>query len=238
MNKVILITGGSRGIGKSIVENFANNNDQVIFWYKNSTLLAQALSDKYPNVCAMQVDITVEVQVINAIKTIISTYKTIDVLVNNAGISTYNMLVDSTINEWQTMLDHNVTGMYITSREVAKHMLYSSGKIINISSMWGLVGSSCEVIYSTTKASIIGFTKALAKELAPNINVNCVAPGAINTDMMQSFTEDELAEIIDNTPLKRLGTPEDIANAVFFLASAQSDFITGEVLSVNGGYVI
>ena len=164
----------------------------------------------------------------------------IDVLVNNAGVSQQKLFTDITDEDWQEMISTNLTGVFNTCREGAKYMIsQKSGSIVNISSMWGQVGASCEVHYSASKAGVIGLTKALAKELAPsNIRVNCVCPGVVMTDMMKDFSDEDISCLTEETPLMRLGSPKNIADAVAFLCSDRADFITGQVLGVNGGFVI
>ena len=170
----------------------------------------------------------------------IEKYSTIDLLVNNAGISSEGLITDMTEEEWDEIVSVNLKSVFLCSKEALKTMISNhSGKIINMSSMWGVTGGSCEVAYSATKAGVIGFTKALAKEVGlSGINVNAIAPGVIMTDMMSEFTEDDIAALKDETPLMKLGSPKDIADAVLFLASERADFITGQVLGVNGGFVI
>jgi 3-oxoacyl-[acyl-carrier protein] reductase len=164
----------------------------------------------------------------------------VDALVNNAGISSQKLFTDITDEEWRRTLSTNLDGAFYCSREALPHMIrQKSGVIVNVSSMWGEVGASCEVHYSAAKAGLIGLTKALAKEVAPSgVRVNCVAPGVIMTDMMKSFDERTVEELRLETPLEKLGTPENVAAAVLFLAGDDSSFITGQVLGVNGGMVI
>lgn len=164
----------------------------------------------------------------------------IDVLVNNAGVSSQKLFADITDEDWKKTTGVNLDGVFFCCREALKPMISKkNGVIINISSMWGEVGASCEVHYSATKAGVIGLTKALAKEVAPSgIRVNCITPGVIMTDMMADFDEKTVNELREETPLGRLGTPEDIAGAALFLASEDASFITGQVLGVNGGFVI
>ena len=165
---------------------------------------------------------------------------TVSVLINNAGISSQSVFTDITDEMWSEMLGVNLTGVFTCCRAALPDMIKNhSGVIINIASMWGEVGSSCEVHYSAAKAGVIGLTKALAKEVGVSgIRVNAVSPGVIKTDMLSSFSENDLEELRNETPLMRLGTPEDVANAVEFLISEKASFITGQVLSVNGGFVI
>ena len=189
---------------------------------------------------AYKADVKDRNEVANMVAKIKDELGTIVILVNNAGISTQKEFSQITNEEWKVMLSTHLDGAFNCTQEVMHDMIYRQyGKIINISSMWGVTGGSCEVHYSTAKAGIIGFTKALAKELAPsNINVNCVCPGVIKTDMLNIFSEETLEDLKNNTPLKRLGTPKDIAKAVAFLGSKDSDYLTGNILNVNGGFVI
>lgn len=167
-------------------------------------------------------------------------FGSIDVLVNNSGIRYEGLITDMNEEDWDRIIDTNLKSVFLCSKEALKHMISNhSGKIINISSMWGQVGASCEVAYSASKAGMIGFTKALAKEVGPSgINVNAIAPGVIMTDMMKDFGQSDIDYLKDETPLMRLGQPEDIANLVSFLVSDKADFITGQVLASNGGFVI
>lgn len=164
----------------------------------------------------------------------------VDVLVNNAGISSQKLFTDITDDEWRRTIGVNLDGVFYCCRSALPHMISrKSGVIINISSMWGEVGASCEVHYSASKAGIIGLTKALAKEVGPSgVRVNCITPGVVMTDMMSEFDDETVNELKAETPLNRLGTPEDIAAAVLFLASDDASFITGQTLGVNGGFII
>lgn len=238
--KKVLITGGTRGIGLACVEKFAEQHYEVIFFYKNSEEKANFLKDKYENVYPIRCDVSLEDEVNKSFERIFKDFGDIDVLVNNAGVSYSGLLQDMSVDEWKKVIDNNLTSVFLCSKNVIPSMVKKQkGVIINVSSMWGIEGASCEVAYSASKAGVIGFTKALAMELAPmKIRVNSVAPGAIKTDMLSSYSEDELNSISESTPLLRLGLPNDIAEAVYFLASDRASFITGEVLNVNGGYVI
>lgn len=164
----------------------------------------------------------------------------VDVLINNAGVSSQKLFTDITDDDWRKTIGVNLDGVFYCCREVLPQMISrKNGVIINISSMWGEVGASCEVHYSASKAGVIGLTKALAKEVAPSgIRVNCISPGVIMTDMMSGFDDNTIEELKSETPLQRLGTPEDIASAALFLASDEASFITGQTLGVNGGFVI
>ncbi len=238
--KNILISGGSRGIGAELVRKFAECGDNVIFFYKNSCDMACEIENKYKNVKGIMCDVTCESDVLFQVEKIIKEYKTIDVLVNNAGVSWTGLLSEMTLDDWNFVINSDLTSVFLLSRALIPHFVSRKcGKIINISSMWGITGASCEVAYSAAKAGVIGFTKALAKELGPSgICVNCVAPGVIRTDMMASFGEDDVKALTDETPLGRIGTVSDVANAVYFLSEETSDFITGETINVNGGFII
>jgi 3-oxoacyl-[acyl-carrier protein] reductase len=170
----------------------------------------------------------------------INKYGRLDVLVNNAGISQIKLFEEINLSEWNEMIRVNLGSVYNCTHNAIPYMMKEkSGKVINVSSIWGMTGASCEVHYSTAKAGIIGFTKALAKELGPsNIQVNCVAPGVVSTDMLKGLTQEEQQELVINTPLRRIGTTDDIANVISFLASDKSEFITGQVISPNGGFAI
>ena len=237
--KTVLITGGSRGIGRAMVRAFSNNGYSVAFTYKNSIDEAQSLAKETGSI-AICADSACESDVKSAVKVAIETLGGIDCLVNNAGISSFSLFTDLTLEQWNNTLAVNLTGAFLYSKEVIPDMLKRHrGRIINVSSMWGLVGSSCEVHYSTAKAGLIGMTKALAKELGPSgITVNAIAPGVINTDMNKALSDEDIAVLKDETPLMRIGEGDDVASAALFLAGDGASFITGEVLNVSGGYVI
>jgi 3-oxoacyl-[acyl-carrier protein] reductase len=244
MNRTVLITGGARGIGKAISEIFAKYEYNVVINYFNSEEAAKKLEKDLINqgfsALAICADVTKRVQIEKLIDTVHGVFGSIDVLVNNAGVSQNKLFTDTTEEEWDSMIDVHLKGLFNCSKMVVPGMVTKKkGKIINISSIWGMVGASCEVSYSTAKAGMIGFTKALAKELGPsNIQVNCVAPGIIETDMMNAFNEEEKSILIEKTPLMRFGKAEEIANLVFYLAQHEADFITGQVISANGGLVV
>lgn len=244
MKKTVLITGASRGIGSAIAKVFAQNNYNVIINYfkseKEALSLQANLFKKGYNVIAYKADVTKRNEVEAMINEGIKRFGAIDVVVNNAGISQQKLFTDITEEEWDNMLNIHIKGMFNCSQCALPHMISrKEGKIINISSIWGMVGASCEVHYSTAKAGIIGFTKALAKEVGPsNIQVNCVAPGIIETDMNSFLDEKEKDWLVEDTPLMRFGRPEEVAETVLYLASDKSDFITGQVISINGGFVI
>ncbi len=239
MNKVVFITGGSRGIGACAVKMFANAGYKVAFTYLKSENEALFLA-KEAGALAIKADASSSVQVKDAIELATKELGHIDVLINNAGISEFSLFTDITDDMWHRMMETNLSGAFYASRAVLPQMISrKSGCIINVSSMWGQVGASCEVHYSASKAGLIGLTKALAKEVAPSgIRVNCVAPGAIDTEMNASLSPEAIEEIKNETPLGRLGTPTEIANILLFLAGDESSFITGQVIGANGGMVI
>ena len=235
----ILVTGGSRGIGRACVERFTSQGHSVAFIYKSNYEAARevCLSTGAHGICA---DLCDPATAKMATAAAISRLEGIDVLVNNAGISQIKLFTDISDDDWQAMLNTNLSGAFYITREVSKHMInQKSGRIINIGSMWGKVGASCEVHYSATKAALRGFTQSLAKELGPSgITVNCVEPGVIATDMNASLPPEIIASLCDETPLCKLGTPENVADLVEFLASDKASFITGQIIGVDGGYAI
>lgn len=240
--KTVVVTGASKGIGRAVAKEFANNGYNVVICYNKSVSDAQQLLNEVSQTTraiAVKVDVSNEDDVKNMVEITKKTFGNIDVLVNCAGVSDTRLLIDSTKDDYDFVFDTNMRGTYNTCKLVGREMLSNqSGKIINISSIWGLRGGSCESVYSASKGAIIAFTKALAKELGPNgINVNVVAPGFIQTDMTKNVTEEIRQEIMDNSALGRLGTPEDVAGVVSFLASEKSEFITGQVISVDGGWL-
>lgn len=244
MKKTVLITGASRGIGKSIAKLFALNNYNVIINYFKSDMLAKKLVEELKEIneatIAIKADISNKSEVDEMFEQIRLSFHCVDVLINNAGIANQILFTDMTAKQWDQIFDVNVKGMFHCTQAVAKDMICrKNGKIINISSIWGLCGASCEVAYSASKAAVIGFTKALAKELGPsNIQVNCIAPGIIETDMNNSLDADTVESLINQTPLGKIGSAEDIAHTALFLAGEQANFITGQVISPNGGFVI
>lgn len=238
--KTVLVTGGARGIGKAISKKFAYEGWRVLINYNKSEKAAFELVNEIgKDRCrAYKADISNYEEVLKMAKDIFAEFPKIDVLVNNAGIAEQKVFSDITPEDWRRMFSVNVDGVYnVTSCILPSMINEKCGSIINISSIWGMVGASCEVHYSASKAAIIGFTKALAKEVAPsNIRVNCISPGIIETDMMFGLDDEERQWLIDETPLSRFGSGEDIARSVYFLAN--DSFITGQNLSPNGGFVI
>lgn len=237
--KSVLITGGSRGIGRSMVELFSKNGYSVAFTYKNSVDEAKTLAES-TGALAIKADSASEDDVIRAVKNAYDHFGGVDCLINNAAVSSFSLFTDLTLGDWNEHISVNLTGAFLYSKYVIPYMISKkSGRIINITSMWGIVGSSCEVHYSTAKAGLIGMTKALAKELGPSgITVNAIAPGVIATDMNKSLSDEDIEVLKDETPLMRIGAPSDVAEAALFLAGEQSSFITGAVLNVSGGFVM
>lgn len=243
-NRTVLVTGASRGIGKEIGIFFAKHNMNVVFNYcKNedkATQIVSKLNSLGFNTIALKADVSIKSQVDDLIKEANNIFGEIDILINNAGISEQKLFNDISETDWEKMFDINVKGVYNCIKAVLPSMIKNkAGKIINISSIWGITGASCEVHYSASKAAVIGLTKALAKELGPsNIQVNCVAPGVIETEMLDYLSTDDIRNLKNETPLGIIGKPIDIASSVFFLASESANFITGQVLSPNGGFLI
>jgi len=240
----VIVTGASKGIGRAIAELFAFNGYNVVANYNNSKEEALSLISylKSSGLSAelFKADVSSRAEVDEMVDFCLDRFGGLDVLLNNAGISQSQLFTDITEREWDNMMNVNLKGVFNCSQSVLRHMLPAKkGKIINISSMWGLVGGSCEVHYSAAKAGVIGLTKALAKELGPsNIQVNCIAPGVIQTEMLSEYSENDIDSLICETPLMRIGQPRNIAHSALFLSGPESDFITGQVLSVNGGFVI
>ena len=244
MTRVALITGASRGIGRAIALRLAKEGYAVAINYHQNEKAAVSAGEvltafgKEGMLC--RADVTRENAVREMVRAVEMRLGPIDLLVNNAGIAEQVLFTDLTAAQWKKMMDVHVNGAFYTSSAVLPSMIRRKrGCIVNIASMWGQTGASCEVHYSTAKAALIGMTKALAKEVGPSgIRVNCVSPGAVETDMMAGFSQEDKAAIAEETPLCRLGKPEEIAAAVAFLASEDASFITGQVLAPNGGLVI
>ena len=243
MAKSVLIFGGSRGIGAATALYFAEKGYKVAITYNNSgyaaKIMQQNITANGGEFIVIPCDVTSSVQVDSAIKQAVSAFGRLDAVINNAGIAEQKLITDVTDTDWQKMLNTNLSGVFYACRSAAKVMVnQKNGSIVNVSSIWGITGASCEVAYSATKAGIIGLTKALAKELGPsNVRVNCVAPGVIDTEMNSNLDIGALADLADETPLGRIGTTEEVAKAIYYLAN-DADFITGQVLSPNGGIVI
>ncbi len=238
--KRVLISGGSRGIGRGLAEAFMRNGDKVAFIYKNNHEAARDVVEAIGAVaiCADVADPNEVRRAVREAEQALGGH--IEVLVNNAGVSLISVMQDVTDTQWREVLDTNLSGAFYLSREVLSGMISAkNGRIIHIGSMWGKVGASCEVAYSAAKAGLRGLTLSMAKELAPSgITVNCVEPGVIDTAMNAKLGADTLTALVDETPAGRLGTPEDVAAAVLFLASDEASFITGQMLSVDGGFAL
>ena len=243
-NKVVLITGASGDIGSCIAESFLNNNYKVVICYNNSKQsalnLAKKNKEKEQNYLCIKVDVSKYDDVKKLVNEVISIFGHIDILINCAGISSYNLLIDESDENIDKVINTNLIGTINMCKEVSKNMIKRNyGKIINISSVWGIFGASNETVYSASKGGINTFTKALAKELAYcNINVNAVAPGVVNTKMMSKFSEKELDEIKNEIPFGRFAEPKDISNLVLFLASDASNYITGQIIQIDGGFCV
>lgn len=238
-NKRVLISGGSRGIGKALVEAFAAAGCRVAFIYNNSEKAAECLASK-ENAIAIRADVSSPKEVKAAVDKAVSCLGGIDILVNNAGISQIKLMSDITDDDFMKMTSTNLGGAFYLCREVSRFMINQKyGRIINIGSMWGKCGASCEVHYSASKAGVRGMTMALAKELGPSgITVNCIEPGVIDTDMNAELDDAAKAELCDMTPMMRIGTPDDVAELALFLASDKASFITGQCIGVDGGFAI
>ncbi len=239
-----VITGASGGIGAEIAKRLSDDGFSVALIYNKNAEKAAALADKIRlsggSAETYRCDIRNSDEVNAVTKKIECEFGEISVLVNNAGISVQKLFTDITDDDWLDMINTNLSGAFYFCRAVLPYFIHrKAGRIINISSMWGETGGSCEVHYSAAKAGIIGLSKALAKEVAPSgITVNVVSPGVINTEMVTKLGKDTVDMLREEIPVMRLGTPEDVANAVSFLADDKSSYITGQVISVNGGIVI
>ena len=244
MEKVAIITGSSRGIGRACAEKLARDGYAVCINYierrdKAEELCAQLLSEGC-RAMTYRADVADKAAVNAMTDAVRAQFGPISLLVSNAGTAGQIQFQDVTEAQWNRYFDVNVKGAYNTVQAVLPDMLHAhSGSIVTVSSMWGLRGASCEVVYSATKAALIGLTRSLAMELAPTgIRANCVCPGVINTDMVQVLGQETLADLAHMTPLGRLGTPEDIAEAVYYFATERSSFITGQVLTADGGFIL
>ena len=237
--KNVLITGGSRGIGRACVEKFVREGYTVSFIYNNSASAAAELS-KTTGAYAIKADISNPDQVKEAVANALSTMGGIDILINNAGISLIKLFTDTTVEEYYNIINTNFGGTFFVTQEVSKTMIYNHfGRIVNIGSMWGKVGSSCEVAYSASKSAVEGFTKALAKELGPSgICVNCIEPGVINTEMNAELDEDTIIGLKNETPVGKIGDANELADFIYLVATEKSGFLTGQIIGFDGGFVI
>ncbi len=244
MSRTVLITGAATGIGRAAAGLFAADGYNVAVHYHTSvadaTQLCEALGARGASALAVRADVADPGQVTAMAERVQEEFGRIDVLINNAGVAQQKLFTDITAQDWDAMFDVNVKGVFHCCRAVLPGMVSrKSGSIVNVSSVWGLIGASCEVHYSAAKAAVIGLTKALAKEVGPSgIRVNAVAPGVIATRMTAGLPEETIQALRSDTPLGVIGTPEDAAHAIYFLASDKARFVTGQVLSPNGGFVI
>lgn len=242
--KIAVVTGGASGIGEATVRALCFDGLPVVINYNSSEAKAEALASELSfngyDVTAVKADVSSSAEVNEMMEKVSKDFGIPHIVVNNSGIAQQKLFTDITDADWNRMIGVNLTGVFNCCRAVLPYMIREkNGRIINISSMWGQVGASCEVHYSAAKAGVIGLTKALAQEVAPSgITVNCIAPGVIDTKMMASFSNDDIIALCDEIPLMRLGKPEEIAAAVSFLASDNAGYITGQILGVNGGMVI
>ena len=240
--KTIIVTGGSRGIGASIVKELANKDYNIVLNYNNSEEQAKQIQkellEKNIKIEIFKADVSKRENVKDLVKFALEKFKTIDVLINNAGIDQVKMFMDITDEDWNKMIQTNLNSVFYCTQEVLPTMIHNkNGNIINISSIWGITGASCEVHYSVAKAGIDGMTKALAKELGPSNNrVNSIAPGAILTDMNSGYTNEEIKDMESQIPLRRVGNSIEIAKCVNWLI--EDNYTTGQIISPNGGWVI
>ena len=238
MNKIAIVTGGASGIGLAISRTLLNNYYNVIVSYNNSIDSANNLLHEYKNLDVFNVDLSNPLNVKSLIDFTFSKYHKIDLLVNNAGVDLVKMINDTTIDDFDTVMKVNLYSPYFLIKYCAEHMINAkSGNIINISSILGVTGGSCESAYSASKSGLDGITKSLAKELGPsNIRINSIAPGLINTKMNSNLSSTEIADLIKDFPISRIGTPNDIVDLVLYLEKAS--YITGQIIQVNGGWNI
>ena len=234
----VLITGGTRGIGRALVETFLQNGDEVAFIYRDSSDKAAELSRA--GAVAFCCDLAKPEQVEKTCIEVLTLFGSPDVFISNAGVSSFSLFTEFTNEEWARVRSVNLDAPVLITRAMLPGMIAKKyGRIVYISSMWGQVGASCEVAYSAAKAALLGLTKALAKEVGPSgITVNCVCPGVIDTDMNAHLDAQTLRELQDETPLQRLGTPEETAKLCAYLCSDDASFITGQVVGINGGFVV
>lgn len=240
--KTVIVTGGSRGIGAAIVKELAKNGYNVVLNYNKSEeeaiKIQKQLKNENINIEIFKADVSKRKEVKELMKFTLEKYKNIDILINNAGIDQIKPFMDITENDWNIMMQVNLNSVFYCTQEALENMIHNKkGCIINISSIWGSTGASCEVHYSASKAAIDGMTKALAKELGPsNIRVNSIAPGLVNTEMNKELDTEELEEIKKEIPLGRIAEPEEIVNSIKWLI--EDEYISGQIISVNGGWGI
>lgn len=239
--KTYLITGASGGIGSAIAKILAKENNKLILVYNKNAEEITNLKTELTTICDVEIhkcNLTNDEEIQEMVNSIIKTNKKIDCLINCAGVSHFEQIQDTTCESFSKVIDNNLKSTVLLTAKVSKHMISEQfGKIINISSMWGVVGASMESLYSASKGAINALTLSLAKELGPsNITVNAICPGLINTNMNKNLSTDTINEIIEETPLKKIGTPEDVANLVEFLCSDKANFITGQIITIDGGF--
>ena len=240
-NKTVVISGASGGIGIAISKAFYNEGYNIVLLYnKNKKALEEEFSLNDKRVLMLKGDLSKERDVLKIKEKVYSSFNSVDIIVNNAGISLVKFFDETTCEEWDNVFDVNVKSAFMLTKAFLPEMTNKKrGNIINISSMWGISGASMEVCYSASKAALIGMSKALAKEVGPSgINVNVIAPGVIDTKMNNHLSKEDMESLIEETPINRIGTPEDVANAVLFLCDKKASFITGEVISVDGGFIL
>ncbi len=243
-NKTVFVTGGSRGIGKEVSLKFAENGYNVVINYVSSKTNVEELKSEFESKgvksLIMQADVTEKEAIDEVVKKAIEEFGSIDVLVNNAGITRDNLLMRMSEEEFDKVIEINLKGTYVVTKAVTKYMMKKrKGSIINLSSVVGVAGNAGQCNYSASKAGIIGFTKSVAKELASrNIRLNAVAPGFIATDMTAVLSDEVKENIHNQIPLKRMGTAREVANLIYFLGSEESSYITGQVINVDGGMVM
>jgi 3-oxoacyl-[acyl-carrier protein] reductase len=242
MEKIAIVTGASRGIGREIAKQIAREGIKVIANYNNSEKeaidLKEELEKENIEIDIVKADVSKREDAKRLVEFTLEKYHKVDILINNAGISEYKMFSDETDKDWNRVINTNLYSAFVMSQEVIPNMVHNkNGCIINISSIWGIVGASMEVLYSVSKAGMDGLTKALAKELgSSNIRVNSIAPGVIETDMNANLNIEEIKQLQEETPLGKIGRPEDIAKCVKWLI--EDNFTTGQIISVNGGWII
>lgn len=237
MPRHVLITGGSRGIGRALVRQFTSQGDLTAFTYLNSEAEAASLQAE-TGALAYRCDSRLEKDVLETCERVLSLFHSLDVLIINAGTSLYQTLESTAFPEWQDQLGIHLTGAFLFTRAMMPALRNNKGSVVYISSVWGQTGGSGEAAYSAAKAGLIGLTKAMAKEAAPLVRFNCIAPGIIRTDMMDRFSEEEKDSLRSLIPMDRFGMPEDVAKAAAFLCSDSASYITGQTLAVNGGMYI
>ena len=238
MSKIAIVTGASRGIGRAIAKGLAEKDYTVIANYNKSEKEALELQNEFNNIDIFKADVSKRDEVKKLVEYTLNKYKKIDVLVNNAGIDNEKLFQDITDEDWQNVISTNLYSVFCVTQEVVNSMIHNkSGCIINISSIYAIQGGPCAVAYTASKAGIDGITKSLAKELGPShIRVNSIAPGCIDTDMNKYLSKEDLEEVINQTPLQKIGEPEDIAKCVNWLV--EDEFTTGQIISINGGWNI